>query len=337
MTILALALFLLGGQKADPAALSAQALELAQEKRFDEAELLWQQALTVAPDLFDALFNLGFMYYSRSQFVKAEPHLARAARVQPKDFNTHYILGATLLQLGRSDDALRQWRAALELQPDHVKLMMLMAVEYSKGRYFREAAAIGQRALGLKDDDPNLFFMVIKAHQDAGDHPSALQVAERAIRKFPNLPRANFEYGFELHRLGRPAEGLPYIKKAIETAPDYEEPYFFYGEILLKEGRYGEAIPNFRKAIALRPDYIAASVALGRALMALERYQEAVQELQRAIERDPRHPNPHLLLSQVYFRKGDEDRAAKEKEVSLRLRRENPTAMEAPQGRPFPE
>jgi hypothetical protein len=34
---------------------------------------------------------------------------------------------------------------------------------------------------------------------------------------------------------------------------------------------------------------------------------------------------------------GDEERARREKEISLRLRREDPTLVETPQGRPFPK
>jgi hypothetical protein len=43
------------------------------------------------------------------------------------------------------------------------------------------------------------------------------------------------------------------------------------------------------------------------------------------------------LLSRVYFRLGDEPHATKEKDTSLRLRRENPTLLEAVQGRQFPK
>jgi hypothetical protein len=42
-----------------------------------------------------------------------------------------------------------------------------------------------------------------------------------------------------------------------------------------------------------------------------------------------------LLLSQIYFREGKEDLARRERELSLRLRRENPALLEAPQGRAF--
>src|SRR5688572_30489492 len=91
----------------DPEALSARALELAQARQPAEAEKIWKQALTLQPNLFSAAFNLGYLYYSQRQHDAAEPLLARAACVQPKDFNAHYLLGVVRSQLGRTDDALR--------------------------------------------------------------------------------------------------------------------------------------------------------------------------------------------------------------------------------------
>lgn len=119
--------------------------------------------------------------------------------------------------------------------------------------------------------------------------------------------------------------------------PAYEEPFFFYGELLVRRGENEEAIPYLRQAIQNRTDYVPARVTLSRALMNLKRWPEAISELEQAVHLDPRHPQPHLLLSQVYSRLGDETRAKTEKEISLRLRRENPTVLEAVQGRPFPE
>jgi len=322
-------------QAQDPEALSGRAAELARERRFAEAEKLWTQALQLSPNLFSAAFNLGFMHFSQAEYGKAEPYLQRAARLQPKDFNARYVLGATLQKLDRGDDALRQWRAAVQLRPDHVKLMQIMAVEYGKGRYFQEAAAVAERALGILDTDPNLYLVAIKAYQDAADHPAALRVAERMVSRFPDLARASFEYGYELHHAGRSQESLSYLSKAMASDQTYEEPFYFYGDLLLKDGRHEEAIQPLRKAIELRRDYMAAWVSLARALMGLERLEDAKTELLRAIEINPRHPQPRLLLSQLYFRLGAEELAAREKDFSLKLRREDPQAMEAPQSRPF--
>jgi tetratricopeptide (TPR) repeat protein len=321
----------------NPEVLSAAAQQLAVAKQLQPAEKLWQRALDLSPDFFPALFNLGYMHFSAKQFEKALPFLDRAAQNSPNDFNSHYLRGATLQQLGRRDEALRAWRKALAIQPKNQRLLQVMAVEYGAGRYFQEAADLARRALELKADDPNLYFIAIKAYQDAGSHSDAMQIAEQAVSRFPNSARANFEYAFHLQKSGQFEECLPYLKKAMELDPRYEEPFFFYGDVLVKRAQYEEAIPPLRQAIEIRPDYVAARVTLGRAWMGLHKWDEAVTEFQQAARQQPDHPQPHLLLSQVYFRLHDEEKARQEKELSLRLRRENPTFLESVQGRPFPE
>ena len=155
--------------------------------------------------------------------------------------------------------------------------------------------------------------------------------------KFPDSARANFEYGFHLQKVGRIDESLAALKKAMAADSAYEEPYFFFGDLLVRQGHDEEAIPYLRHAIQNRNDYVPARVTLSRALMNLKKWPQAIAELEETIRLDPRHPQPHLLLSQIYFRQGDEARAKTEKDLSLRLRRENPTVLEAVQGRPFPD
>jgi tetratricopeptide (TPR) repeat protein len=324
-------------QERSPAALSEEAQALAKAKEYDKAERLWRRALELEADYYPALFNLAYLYFSRQNFAGAEPLLSRAARVEPKDFNTRYLLGAALAALGRREEGLRQWRAALELRPNDLRLLQVVSVEYSKGRYFNEAAAAARRALSLAGKDQNLYFLTIKAYQDAGDYTAALEIARKAVELFPGSARANFEYAFHLQKLGRVEECLPHLKKAMEVDPTYEEPFFFYGDLLIKQGQYAEAIAPLEKAIANRADYTPARVSLARALIGLDRLKEAVAALEQAIRLDAMHPQPHLLLSQIYFRMGDEEGARREKEISLRLRRENPTILEAVQGRPFPK
>jgi len=322
-------------QRPDPAALNEAAMKAAAEKREEEAQKLWKQAVENDPAFFPALFNLGFFYFSHSRYDQAEPWLARAARARPDDFNSRYLLGTTLVNLDRLEAGLVEWRAALKAQPGNYKLMQIMAVNFSKGRYFKEAAEIARRALALRSDDPNAYFVAITSCQEAGEADTAMEIAHRAVEKFPDSARANFEYGYHLQKLGRSEAAMPYLKKAMAADPSYEEPFYFYGECLMNEDRYEEAVGYLRTSVRNRPDYVMASVTLARALMELERYDEAVRELERVLRLSPKHPQPHLLLSQVYFRMGDEDRAQREKELSQRLRREEPGIMEAPQGRPF--
>jgi tetratricopeptide (TPR) repeat protein len=210
-----------------------------------------------------------------------------------------------------------------------------MIVEYGKGRYFQDAAKTARRALALNPALPDSYFLAIKSLQDAGDYPGAFPIAAEAVKRFPTEARAHFEYGFHLQKLGRVEESLQHLRRAMELDPSYEEPRFFYGDLLLKQSKHEESVSYLESAIRIRNDYLPARLDLARALMALKRWEEASRVLEETIKIDPKHPQPRLLLSQLYFRRGDEKRAQEEKEISLRLRRENPALLEAPQSRPF--
>lgn len=319
-----------------PAELSDRAQTLAQQRQFTEAERLWKQAIAADRHYFPALFNLGYMHFSAGRLAEARPWLERAAAADAKNFNAQYLLGLVLQQLGERDAALRQWRTALALQPTHAKLMQAMIVEYEKGLYYGEAQALALRALEQNPRNLDFYLLAIHACQNARDLAKGLEVARRAAAEFPDSARAQFEYGFHLQRDGQLAEAVDALKRAMELDPKYEEPFYFYGDLLVTQGRDEFAIPYLRRAIASRADYLPPRLSLSRALVHLEKWQEAVTELEAAVRTDPRHPEPHLLLSRVYFQLGDEVRAAREKELSLKLRRENPHALEAAQGRPFP-
>lgn len=318
---------------ADP--LSEQAIAAAQSGDLSNAARLWTEAIAKDPKHFPSLFNLGLMFHRQKRQAEAAPLLDRAAAIQP-GYQVHLIRGQNFQQLERREDAIRAWRAALTFQPKNVKLMQVLSVEYTRGRYFHEAAAIARQAIAITPDDVNLYFLAIKAFQDAGDHNAAAALAAQASTRFPQSGRAQFEHGYYLQKKGDTGAALPFLKKAMALDPGYEEPFFFYGDLLVKQGRFEEALDPLRKALALRPEYSPARVALARALSRIDKLPDAIAELEQAALLDPRNAQPWVLLAQLYFKQGNEEKARHARETSLRLRRENPEVLEAAQARPFP-
>ncbi len=314
---------------------SEQALAAAQSGRPDEAAQLWSQALQKDPKHFPSLFNLGVLLHRQKRQADAAGLLDRAALLQP-GYQVHLIRGSNFQQLNRREDAIRAWKAALTYQPKNVKLMQVLSVEFTAGRYFHEAAAIARQALRLSPDEPNLYFLAIKAYQDAGDDAAASALAAESATRFPQSARAQFEHGYYLQKSGQAEAGMKYLQRAMELDSHYEEPFFFYGDLLVKQAQWEAALTPLRKAIAIRPEYSPARVALARALSNLNQLPAAVQELEQAAALDPKNAQPWVMLSQLYFRMGKEDQAREAKETSQRLRRENPGVLEAAQARPFP-
>ena len=136
-------------------------------------------------------------------------------------------------------------------------------MEYYKGRYFGEAAKLAGKALEIDDKDLNGMFLAIKAYQVAGEDKTAFDIARRAVQRFPDSARANFEYAYHLQKEGQIAEAEQRLQRAMKADPSYEEPFFFYGNLLVDQERTEEAIPFLEKAIQNRHDYVPARVVLG--------------------------------------------------------------------------
>lgn len=322
-------------QSAGVDALAERALAAAQQGDGASAAQLWKQALAGNPSHFASLFNYGMFLHRGAQPAEAVDLLDRAAAVQP-GYQVHLIRGLNFQQLRRREDAIRAWLAALAFQPRNLKLMQVLSVEYSQGRYFREAAAMARQALKVAPGEVNLYLLAIKAHQDAGETKAAAELAAEAAGRFPQSARAKFEHGYHLQARGNAEAAMKHLRLAMELDPRYEEPFFFYGDLLVKQSQWEAALAPLRQSLEIRPEYSPARVALARALMNLEKLPEAVTELEQAARLDPRNAQPWVMLSQIYFRMGREEQAREAKETSLRLRRENPGVLEAAQTRPFP-
>ncbi|MCC6540340.1 MAG: tetratricopeptide repeat protein [Bryobacterales bacterium] len=320
---------------ATAAALSEQAVSAAQQGQPAEAEKLWRAAITADANYFPALFNFGVFLHRAQRQAEAAPLLDRAAAVQP-GFQVHFVRGLNYQQLERRDETIRAWRAALGLQPENAKLLQILCVEYTRGRYFQEAAALARDGLKRFPSQEPLYFLALKALQDAGDMETAASVAAEAVRRFPHSARAQFEHGYFLQKRGDMQTAMQHLSKAMELDANYEEPFFFYGDLLVRQSQWEPALAPLRQALKIRPEYSPARVALARALMNLNQVPEAIVELEQAAQLDPKNAQPWVMLSQLYFRLGDETKAKTAKDMSVKLRRENPTVLEAVQGRPFP-
>jgi Tfp pilus assembly protein PilF len=316
--------------------LAEQALAAAQRGDGASAEQLWRQAIAADPKHYASLFNYGVFLHRGQRQKEAVETLNRAAALQP-GYQVHLMRGMNFQQLGQREEAIRAWRAALTFSPANLKLMQVLSVEYSAGRYFHEAAAILRQALQLAPQEENLYLLAIKAHHDAGDLAAAAELAAEAVRRFPRSARAQFEHGYYLQKRGATETALKHLELAMELDERYEEPFFFYGDLLVKQSQWEAAMAPLRKALEIRPEYSPARVALARALMNQEQLQAAVAELEQAARLDPKNAQPWVMLSQLYFRMGQEEKAREAKETSLRLRRENPAVLEAAQARPFPD
>jgi protein O-mannosyl-transferase len=101
----------------DPVIAMDYANTLAEQHDFDHAARIYQEILQAHPGMWDACFNLGYMYYQQGQEEQAAEILGRAAALDPSSAGAVFYLGLADLKLNRMDEAEASLRRAVALAP----------------------------------------------------------------------------------------------------------------------------------------------------------------------------------------------------------------------------
>jgi len=110
-----------------------------------------------------------------------------------------------------------------------------------------------------------------------------------------------------------------FYKAALALQADAYIMHLNLGDLYLDRGDLKNAEQELRAAEKLAPDYPLILTNLGLLDLKLKRYDEAVGYLIRSILVDPKEPQPHLYLAEVYEQTGQLDYAEKEYLTAINL------------------
>ncbi|MCI0419293.1 MAG: tetratricopeptide repeat protein [Acidobacteria bacterium] len=310
---------------------------LGREGLFESARKCFQRACVVAPGSFRAWMNLASTFYAQNKFQEVLEAVNKAIDIAPSSFPAHYLLGSVLISLGKTMDGITVMRKAQTLNPVHVGLLTLLALEYIKERYYQEAVRVLEAAVKLEAGNERLRWLLISACHSTGDYSKAYENGLDALTRFPESARLHLETGIQAEALGDFDRARSFFEKTIELDPTSALGHYYLGDHLYKKGsQYAEAIREFQKAIELAPDYADAYLRLGTALTHIGNHEEALAPLLNGTKVAPDDPRFHLRLSQTYARLGNREKALAEQETFERLRKSDTESL-TPQGRPFPK
>jgi tetratricopeptide (TPR) repeat protein len=103
-----------------------------------------------------ARIELGNLYMDHEQYEAAVRWYGEALALKPEDINVMTDLGACLVGLGRTDEAIARFDRALALDPAHKKAAFNKGVALMKAAQAEKAIAVWEGLLARFPNDPEL-------------------------------------------------------------------------------------------------------------------------------------------------------------------------------------
>lgn len=148
-----------------------------------------------------------------------------AIRVTRDNHVAYSLRGAALDGQGRSEEAIDDFVAAIELQPNFPDAHNGLALSLLKSNRIDEGIAELQIALRLGMRTSELYLNLALAHYVRGELDIAAEACRTALELDPRSAGAHNVMGAILGAQGHPEQALPHLKLAVELDPDLADPH----------------------------------------------------------------------------------------------------------------
>ncbi len=218
-----------------------------------------KEAIRLNPGIIEAYYSLGYIANRQGQAGEAMAYYRKALAVQPDSVVADMSLGNLLLQSGRVDEAIRELQEVVRLNPSLADAYVNLGRAFASKKMGDEAIVCYRKALEIQPDSVGTLNSLGLAFSLEGRLLEALASFQKAVEIDPAGEVAQNNLGYVLLRLKRVDEAIRQLRSALSFRPNSAEIHNNLGSALLSRGQSDEAILEFREAVRLKPGYAEAS------------------------------------------------------------------------------
>jgi Tfp pilus assembly protein PilF len=224
---------------------------------------------------------------SRGARLRAEEHLREAIARNPKFPDLHYQLAEIIAESGAIHEAMVELEAALELNPDYAKALLLLGVlAYEIGEY---AAGAGHIAHAVEQEpryDTPVYRDGLDAHKKDNRRMALEMFKEMLVTNVDDIS-FHFSMGKKHYRAGEYKQAAEAFEQAISLERNYPDIRNWYGLALMACAEPQRAFDQFQQALDINPNFTAAIINAGIAFEMMKIPDEAALFYKRVLEIDP--------------------------------------------------
>lgn len=162
-------------------------------------------------------------------------------------------LGAALMQLDQTKQALEPMYQALQLNPRDVDLLSNLGLARLLLGDLVQAEVLLRQAVGHAPDFKEAWFNLAMVLRQQARLPAAEAAYRSALAAGEDDPKVWLNLGLLLGEMHRFTEAQTYARKALELDPDMVRAHVGLGMLLKDQGRLPEALQSLHRALELNP------------------------------------------------------------------------------------
>jgi tetratricopeptide (TPR) repeat protein len=213
-------------------AMIRKARETGDSTYFNRAEDALKKSLEIAPHNGSVMRHLAYVFYSRHEFEAAAMHARKAVQMNPRDGDSHGVLGDALLEVGQYAEAEMAYRQMMTLKRSLYSYSRLAGLKSTRG-----------------DVAGSMF-----------DLKTAIAIGKLTKEPAESIAWVEWQLGSDYFSQGNLAEAESYYQQALKTYPGYYRALAGLAQTRAAQQRHAEAVELYQKAIGIvpMPEYIAA-------------------------------------------------------------------------------
>jgi len=230
------------------------------------------------------------------EFVNAKPDAIK--KISEKFLNDYSFVraGNEFFKAGDTDNAIQEYRRALELNPNnaeaHLRLGFLM---YNARKMYKEGMAHYYKALQANPSDPRIHHDLGMALLHQRQFDESIKHLSEALKRMPNgLDKQynsvgmHYNLALALTYTGRPKEAITHFVEVLRLDPNNAPAHYRLALLLADQRDLDESLKHYATAVQLKPDIDTSPILhylLARDYAEARRFSEAVLSAEKALGR----------------------------------------------------
>jgi tetratricopeptide (TPR) repeat protein len=211
---------------------------------------------------FDIAYSLSLAYLSQHKLAETKLLFDELLNDMGSTPELHVLLGRAYRETGYLDEAIREFKKAIELDSHYPRVHYYLALAYlaqGEKERFPTARPLFEQELAINPKEFFSTFFLGVIYLEDRDFPAAADYLKKAVQLEPDNPDPLLYLGQVYFETEHPELAIATLKKSIDLTTDPSRNHYqvskahtMIGQVLLKMGKQGEAEAELKRSQELR-------------------------------------------------------------------------------------